>query len=292
MIQLGRLEGFYWVARTGGYASAAREFPYPITQPAVHQQVKKLEAELGVALFERVAKDKMKPTPAGEQLYRFVAPFFLGLPAVLRSVRDGECGGEIHLSAAALVLRSILPGWIKRVHRDHPGVRVHVTEAPRPDLDVLKRGEVDLVVDFFPELPADCASVVVGTMHPFLVIPRDHPLATRKRIKVTDCAEETFISYTPGLLAHDLQLQALASHDVTPARMLSASAAESILAFVEAGLGYSLLPSFDPAGPQSRGVVAFPLKTPKVEYPVSAVWRKDTPENPILDALLEAAPRA
>ena len=65
MIQLHRLEGFYWVARTGGYARAARAFPYPITQPAVHQQVKKLEAELGVTLFERVAKDKMKPTPAG-----------------------------------------------------------------------------------------------------------------------------------------------------------------------------------------------------------------------------------
>ena len=59
MLQLHRLEGFYWVARTGGYAKAARAFPYPITQPAVHQQVKKLEGELGLSLFERVSKDKM-----------------------------------------------------------------------------------------------------------------------------------------------------------------------------------------------------------------------------------------
>jgi len=43
MVGIHRLEGFYWVARTGGYASAARAFPYPISQPGVHQQVKKLE---------------------------------------------------------------------------------------------------------------------------------------------------------------------------------------------------------------------------------------------------------
>ena len=53
MIQLHRLEGFYWVARTGGYARAARAFPYPLTQPAVHQQVRKLEEDLGARLFER-----------------------------------------------------------------------------------------------------------------------------------------------------------------------------------------------------------------------------------------------
>ena len=44
MIQLQRLEGFYRVARAEGYARAARSFPYPITQPGVHQQVKRLEA--------------------------------------------------------------------------------------------------------------------------------------------------------------------------------------------------------------------------------------------------------
>ena len=86
MIQMNRLEGFYWVARTGGYSKAARAFPYPITQPAVHQQVKKLEAEVGVPLFERVGKDTIQLTPAGEQLYEFVAPFYGGLDALVRSL--------------------------------------------------------------------------------------------------------------------------------------------------------------------------------------------------------------
>jgi len=290
MIQLHRLEGFYWVARTGGYARAARAFPYPITQPAVHQQVKKLEGELGVPLFERIGKDRMKLTPAGDRLFHFVGPFFEGLPGVVRSLVDGEYGGEIHLSVAALALRSILPAWIKRVHRAHPGIQVHMTEAPNPDLEVLRRGDVDLVVDYFPEIPGDCASLQVGEMRPFLILPRSHELAGRDSVTLTDCAGETFVAYNPGLLPHQLQMQALAFFGVTPPGMLSASAAESIIGFVEAGLGWSLIPSFEPQGPKGRGIRAYSIDSPSVTYPVYAVWRKDTPENPVLDALLEEAP--
>ena len=50
MIDLHRLAGFHLVATSGGYAKAARAADYPITQPALHQQVKKLEAEVGVEL--------------------------------------------------------------------------------------------------------------------------------------------------------------------------------------------------------------------------------------------------
>ena len=106
MIQIQRLEGFYWVAFTGGYARAARAFPYPISQPAVHQQVSKLQRELETTLFERVAKDRVRLTPAGRHLFDFVAPFYEGLPAVVRSLKGAEHGGEIHIQAA-----SLLPGF-------------------------------------------------------------------------------------------------------------------------------------------------------------------------------------
>src|SRR5437016_3775864 len=97
MIQLHRLEGFYWVAKTQGYAKAARAFPYPITQPGVHQQVKKLESDVGVELFERVGKDKVVLTPAGQRLFEFVAPFLEKLPAVAEALRSGELAGRLRV---------------------------------------------------------------------------------------------------------------------------------------------------------------------------------------------------
>ena len=49
-MELSRFEGFYWVGRTGGYASAARAMPRAISQPAIYQQVKRLEDDCGIDL--------------------------------------------------------------------------------------------------------------------------------------------------------------------------------------------------------------------------------------------------
>lgn len=291
MIQLHRLEGFYWVARTGGYARAARAFPYPITQPAVHQQVKKLETELGVTLFERIAKDKMALTPAGDRLYGFVRPYFEGLPGLVRSLREGEYGGELTIRTASMLLRRLMPPWIKRLQRKHPTISVHLGETLRPALEDLRHGEADLVVDHVPEAPPDVATMQVATVRPFVVVPRDHRLARRKRMPLSELRDDPFISYSPGLVSRDLQLEALARQGVSPPQTLSATTADSILGLVESGLGWSLLPSLEPTGPRGKGVAVAPLGSPKVEFPIVAAWRKDTPENPLLDAALETAPK-
>ena len=291
MIQLHRLEGFYWVARTGGYARAARAFPYPITQPAVHQQVKKLEGELEVTLFERIAKDRMALTPAGERLYTFVRPFFENLPGLVRSLQEGDYGGELTIRTAAMLLRRLMPPWVKRLVKKHPQITVHLEETLRPALEDLRHGEADLVVDHIPEIPPDVATMQVATVRPFIVMPRDHKLASRKRLPLRELENDLFISYSPGLVSRDLQLQALARQGVAPPQTLSASTADSILGLVESGLGWSLVPSLEENGPKGKGVAVAPLSSPKIEFPIVAAWRKDTPENPLLDAALETAPK-
>jgi DNA-binding transcriptional LysR family regulator len=292
VIGLHRLEGFYWVARTGGYARAARAFPYPITQPAVHQQVKKLEQELGLALFERVGKDQMQLTAAGQRLYRFAAPFFEGLPGVVRAVQSGDSSGTLIIHAAPLFVRHLLPRWIQRVRRAHPQGRVELVEMPQADVARLRDGSADMLVDFLPEWPEDVATQRVGTLRGFVVLPARHPLARRARLTLAQLGEETFISYPTGGIAHDLQMRALAEHGIRPHNMLSASTAESILGFVEAELGFSLLAWIGDEAPRWPGVAAIPLQSPKIEFPVMAAWRKDMPEHALLDAALGCAPKA
>jgi DNA-binding transcriptional LysR family regulator len=289
MVQLQRLEGFYWVAKAGGYARAARAFPYPITQPAVHQQVKKLEAELKVELFERVGKDRVQLTPAGERLQRFVAPFFEGLAPLARSLAAGEYGGVLSIHAAPLFLRHLLPAWIARLRRRNPAVEVRLRELPAPEFARLRSGEADLLVDYFPELPADVASMEIASLRGFLVLPAAHPLASRKRLPLAQLAGETFVGYDAGSLGHELQMKALSAHGLSPRQVITATSAEAILGFVESGLGFSLVPALAGSSPRSSGVTWIPLVSPKVELPVYAAWRKDTPENPLLDAALETA---
>src|SRR5262245_39883901 len=169
MIQIQRLEGFYWVARCRGYARAARSFPYPISQPGVHQQVSKLERELGTRLFERVGKDELRLTAAGEQLFAFFAPFLERLPGIVEAIQSASFGGELRIDASGLVLRQLLPGWIRRLRVRRPDIQVDVQEIQTPDLERLRKGQVHLVVDYFESAPSEFEKARVATSYAFLV---------------------------------------------------------------------------------------------------------------------------
>ena len=184
-----------------------------------------------------------------------------------------------------------MPEWIHRLHELRPGLHVQLREMPRPDVGRLRSGEADLLVDYLPEIPDDIATMRVGTLRGFLVMPSTHRLARRKRVPLSEFEGDTFISYNPDLHPYPLQMQALAEHGVVPEQIISASSVEAILGFVESGVGFSLVPSLEPDGPSSTKLVSLPLRAPKVEFPVVAAWRKDTPENPLLDAALETAPK-
>ena len=290
MIQLHRLEGFYWVARSGGYARAARAFPYPITQPAVHQQVKKLESELDAKLFERQGRDTLHLTPAGRSLYDFVAPFFERLPAVLHDIRAAAFGGTLRVHAEPLFIRRLLPAWLQRLQLAAPDLSVDLRELVEPDPSLLLHGQTDLIVANLPQVPADVESLRIATLRAFLVVPTSIKTRSHSALMAT-LNDKTFISYSPETRAYELQQRALRHHELKPERSIAASSTESISGFVEAGLGYSLVPSLDPEGPRAAGLRYMPLDLEGAEFPVFALWRRGAPANPLLDAALEVAPK-
>jgi DNA-binding transcriptional LysR family regulator len=286
-MQIARLEGFYWVARTGGYAAAARAFPYPLTQPAVFQQVRKLEDELGVRLFERVGKAEVRLTAAGRLLYDHAAPFFERLPAVERALRTATPARELRLAAEGLILQQVMPRWIRRLQRRDPDLRVEVRELPAPDPEVVRNGDVDLAVAYFPSaLPAGLGSRTVATLSAFLVLPAHGDLARRPRLGLRELAGETFVTYHPGTIHHELQRRALARSGVAPTRFVSASTTEVILSLVAAGVGCSLVPSIDEASLHRPGVVARSFAAGRGRFPVRAVWRARGSVNPAVDIAL------
>lgn len=289
MIDLHRLAGFHLVATQGGYARAARAADYPITQPALHQQVKKLEAEVGVELLERFGKDQMRPTPAGARLLAFVGPFLRDLPTVVRSLRTGEFDGALAIQAESLLIRQLLPNWLLMLRRRRPQVQVQLQEIATPDLLALRNGSTDVMVAHLPEVPDDIATQTVAVLHPFVVAPRQGK--RRHSVQLHELRDLPFLAYPPGSRQFALQMQALASHEVTPRQTMNLDTADTILGFVESGLGWSLVPSLDAKGPVGRQLEAFPLARPRTTFPVVMAWRKDAPANPMLDALLACAPR-
>lgn len=288
-VQLHRLEGFYWTAQAGGFARAARAFPYPITAPAVYQQVRKLEQELGARLFERASKDRLTLTAAGRALFEFCRPFFVELPALTRALASGDHGGLLRVDAAALEIQHFLPRWLARLRAKRPDIRVRVEEVSLADARRLLAGETDVIVEYQPELPSGLHVRRVGSYYPFLIAPRG---SVRPGAKLRAAAAALhalpFVGFGAGTRQHALQREGLSRLGIGDvSQVLAATTTEALLAFVREGLGFSLVPWPDPRGPIERKVEVWRLRGAGAEFPVVATYRAHPPD-PLVAAALAA----
>lgn len=288
MINLQRIEGFFWVAKTQGYARAARAFPYPITQPGVHQQVRRLEDELGVKLFERVGKDRVVLTPRGQVLFDAVVPFYEQLASIEARVKGGVVGGTLKMHAAGHLLRHLIPEWLRRLQHQRPDVTVSLAELPAADLSLLRNGETDLMIDWLPDVPDDIAVREIGKTEGWIAAPSHGPYAQKGKLSLSALAKVPFIAYHRDRTLKGLQLEALRQHGVTPNENFSADSSDTILGFVAAGLGFSLIPWLNDAGPKVAGVIAQRLERPVASFPIYAAWRKTSGTHPLIEAALAA----
>ena len=127
-------------------------------------------------------------------------------------------------------------------------------------------------------------------LHAFLVLPARHRLGRGKPPRLEDLAGEPFVAYSGDGRHRELQFRALDLQGIRPPRIVGAGSADPILALVAAGLGYSLVPAFA-RGPGQPGVAAFRFEEPRTDFPVLAMWRKSSAENPLVAAFLRAAPK-
>jgi DNA-binding transcriptional LysR family regulator len=178
------------------------------------------------------------------------------------------------------------------LRKSRSDIQVDLHEIQRPDLERLRTGHADLLVDYVEDVPSGYESRVVALAHVFLVLAADHPLAKKKRILLEELAGDPFVSYHPELPHHALQMRELNRRGVTPERTLGASSVDTILGFVEAGLGFSLVPWLDAKGPRVRGVATQSYQTDSgpARGSIRAIWRHSSEPHPLIQAALEAAP--
>jgi DNA-binding transcriptional LysR family regulator len=178
-MNIHHLELFYYVARHGGISRAVRSMPYGIQQPAVSSQVLLLEQDLGVKLF---ARSPFKLTPAGEELYGFVRPFFENLDATAAKLRQ-QSAPQLRIGASELVLRDYLPPVVERLRRAEPKLRLALRSGFQADFEKwLLDQEIDLAIT-----PLDAKPPARLRRLPLLRLPL--VLLVHKKSKIKSAAE-------------------------------------------------------------------------------------------------------
>lgn len=206
-----RIEQFVAVAEAGTLAAAAEQLF--LTQQALSTAIRKLEAELGVDLFDRSGRT-LALTAAGHDLVRGARPLLTGAQRLGASVRRTAAGTP---PAYVIGHSPALSGGevftlIESAVAAHPNVSVTIRQTFPAGFDEdLISGRVDLVLRRGVETPADLTSAIVGYQRLRIAVAASHPLAERETISVTDDLADQPITvwapegdsfYTDFLVAH------------------------------------------------------------------------------------------
>jgi DNA-binding transcriptional LysR family regulator len=191
-MNIHHLELFYYVAKHGGISEAVRNIPYGIQQPAMSGQIIQLEDFLGVTLFHR---RPFSLTPAGEELYQFIKPFFDNLNPMADRLRGG-ISQQIRIGASEVVLRDHLPPVLQPVRQKFPKLKVTLREGYQPQLESwLLKQELDLAITLLDGKPPQGTSALPLFKLPLvLVVERNSRIKSAQELWERDKIEETLVS--------------------------------------------------------------------------------------------------
>jgi molybdate transport repressor ModE-like protein len=291
-LDLRRLRVLRAVAREGSFSAAARALDY--TQPAVSHHVARLEAEVGTTLLVRGGRG-VRLTEAGHALVEHADAVLSRLASAEDEIAAiaGLRAGRVRLAAFPSASATLVPTAARALKDAHGEIVVSLVEAEPPEaLDLLRAGEVDVVVAFgYPE--ADIASgrdleTVALLDDPLALVL---PAGRRSRnIKLGDLAGETWIAGCERCRAHLLHLARAAGFE--PQIAFATNDYVTVQALVAAGLGVALLPSLALSASTREGVVTIALPAPaarQVAAVVPAAARQPPAVAAMLDALRDAA---
>ncbi len=247
-MDIKRLEIFGVVAQEGSVTRAAEKLF--TSQPAVSMQIKLLERETGIKLFER-ARRAVRLTREGQLLYAAALKIQQGLKEADEIVSDirGLRTGFVHIGASTTPGIYLLPEVIGQFKKKHPQIQVRLLVANTDAIFTkIQRGEVHVGFVGTEDIPESMTAEGFVHDHIIPVLPSGHPLLKKKTLSVREIAKEPFIlreegSGTRTLLEGKLREKNLTLENV----IMEIGNTEGIKRAVAAGLGISFLSYFSVA---------------------------------------------
>jgi len=237
---LHQLKIFQQVAALMSYSAAANKLN--LTQPAVSIQIKQLEENLGLPLFEKIGKQVFL-TSAGKEFNTFCMDIFTRIDNMdmKLSVMKGQLEGDFHLSAVTSA-KYFTPHLLGAFHKRYPKVSLFLDVVNRSQIiQRLKNNETDLVImGLVPEdLPLTCYPIIDNPI--VITASPSHPLASQKNIALNELLKYDFIFREQGSGTRKALEDFLLSHQMKLSPSMALGSSETIKQAVMADLGISAL---------------------------------------------------
>ena len=269
-MEMQQLRYFVKLAELGSFTRAAEACF--VSQPSLSQQIAKLEEEVGRPLFERLPRGA-KLTDAG-RLFEAHARNILQLTDdALTKVADSPDAGRLAVGAIPTIAPFILPELLAKFAEECPKAEIAVIEAVTPELlKLLNEGTVDVALLALPLAAPGLHVEKLFSEELLAVMPVNHPLAEKQRLRLEDLAAEPFVLLDDAHCLAGAALSFCRRHGHEPRSLARMQQLATVQELVRLGRGVSLVPEMARALDVSPGRVYRSIAGDKPSRTVALAW--------------------
>ena len=262
-----------------------------VSQPTLSTQIKKVEEELGVTIFERAPGNVML-TPIGEQIIaraREVLREVDEMVTLAKRSQDPE-SGEVRLGIFPTLGPYLLPHMVPALHKEFERIEWFLIEEKTDNLtEQLKQGKLDAALLAMPINDEQLTVAPLFKEEFLLATPKQHALSRDKHLEMNDLKGETLFLLDEGHCLRDQALEVCKLSGAREQQDFRATSLETLRQMVGTGLGITLLPKLATLpvvhGSEEIEVTPFVGEPPYRE--IAMVWRQSSPITPTLQSVAE-----
>ena len=271
-MEIHQLRYFVAVADEGNFSRAAAKVR--VAQPSLSQQIRKLEAEVGQPLFDRLPRSVVL-TEAGRCLLDYARQILASIGDARRCVDElkGKIAGDVTVGAIPTIAPYVLPGLVVTFQKHYPEVTLHVVEDVTAVITRrVEAGELDVGLASTCQRSATLRVERLGTEPLLALVPEGHALAKQTEITLDDLKSQRF------LLLHEMHCLSqqvhhlLESQRLLPEVALAGSQLSTIANMVAAGIGLSIVPQMMVKHHATPGCVSLQFASPVPERDLNVLY--------------------
>lgn len=218
------------------------------SQPGVSRQIKELETELGLQLFERAGRALIRTTAAGEEIVSRARSVLREIDNIREASeeRNNTGAGVLSIATTHTQARYILPEVLRSFLKRYPKVKIHIHQGSSEQIaEMVESDAVDVAIatdsgDLFPRL----VRLPAFRWHRCIVVPRGHPLAGTNKLTLQDIAQHPIVTYEFSLSGRSSLLAQFKEAGLSLDVALTAQDSDVLKTYVRVGLGVGIMAPF------------------------------------------------
>jgi len=271
-MEIHQLRYFVAVADEGSFSRAAAKVR--VAQPSLSQQIRKLEAEVGQPLFDRLPRSVVL-TEAGRCLIDYARQILASIGDARRSVDElkDEVSGRLAVGAIPTIAPYILPELVGKFQKHYPEVTLEIVEDVTDGITRrVEAGELDVALASTCQQSPTLRRESLGNEPLLALVPEGHPLAKKTLVELDDLKSQRF------LLLHEMHCLSQQVHHLLDSRRLrpeialAGSQLGTIANMVAAEIGVSIVPQMMVKHQATSGCVSLPFAPPVPERELNLLY--------------------